>query len=369
MGTPIARIQNRNDRTELQFHGLASSTLATVESGVGVLEAGDPTPPGSGTINAAFTYSPWGEVIETAGAETGTHRRRLNDKYHDASSGLAYYGYRYYDQVAMNWTQADPLYRFAPDRAWTDPRRGLLYTFSMNNALRYLDPDGRETLPDGRTLTVGVIWEELDELPGSGIEAAASFAVDIAVDAVGGTLVDAARTAWGVGSALADGDYSRAATELATGVGATLVPGLNKKAADEVVDAVAGSGKTATKSTDLAGGIPDDAYVVRGGAATPDQIANGIGPHRDVAGLTGFSAQSKPGASVEELASTGGVGGGPFPHGKVSVTTVKELRCIGCDVVKSPGAGANHVTVTPGPATPAQISEKFTVQPNPARPQ
>ncbi len=104
-----------------------------------------------------------------------------------------------------------------------------------------------------------------------------------------------------------------------------------------------------------------------GGVATEKQIARGIGPHRDVPGLTGFSAQSRAGATVEELAARGGVGGGPFPHGQVSVTTAGKLRCIGCDVVPSPGAGANHVTVVPGRATPSEISDIFVPRPNPAR--
>jgi RHS repeat-associated protein len=119
---------------------------------------------------------------------------------------------------------------------------------------------------------------------------------------------------------------------------------------------------------DAATTLPDSAFVVRGGVATPEQIARGIGPHRDIPGLVGFSAQSRPGATVQELAAAGGVGGGPLPHGKISVTTVGELRCIGCNVVPSPGGGANHVTVAPGTASPAQISNQFRVHPNPARP-
>jgi Pretoxin HINT domain len=130
---------------------------------------------------------------------------------------------------------------------------------------------------------------------------------------------------------------------------------------------VGANGVLVHNTSPCVGGIPDDAYVVRGGIATPEQIAWGIGPHRDVPGLTGFSAQSRGSASVSDLAATGGVGGGAFPHGKVSVTTAGKLRCIGCDVVSSPGGGANHVTVTLGNATPSQISAQFTVQPNPAR--
>jgi hypothetical protein len=112
-------------------------------------------------------------------------------------------------------------------------------------------------------------------------------------------------------------------------------------AAAEVAESVAAEGALAEGAA--GSGLASDAFVVRGGVATPEQIARGIGPHRDVGGLTGFSAQSRGGASIEELASTGGVGGGPFPHGKISVTTVGDLRCIRCDVVPSPGGGTNHV--------------------------
>ena len=41
------------------------------------------------------------------------------------------------------WNSADPLYRFAPDLGQTDPQRMNLYTFSLNNPVRYYDPDGR----------------------------------------------------------------------------------------------------------------------------------------------------------------------------------------------------------------------------------
>ncbi|MBK8252951.1 MAG: RHS repeat-associated core domain-containing protein [Polyangiaceae bacterium] len=134
----------------------------------------------------------------------------------------------------------------------------------------------------------------------------------------------------------------------------------------------AGGGKGGSSPDTKAGNsaakaIGDDANVVRGGIATPDQIAKGTGPHRNVPDLSGFSAQSRNGATVTELAANGGVGGGPFPHGKVSVTTAGKLRGIGCEVVPSPGAGANHVTVVPGGASPAEISQQFVVISNPGK--
>jgi RHS repeat-associated protein len=149
LGTPVARV----DRTggagattlEYQFHGLASNTIAAVAH--------------DGTINASFSYAPFGEVIEAtdAGAPSAgvaAHVRRPNDKYEDDLSALAYYGARYYDKTLIGWTQADPLYLRVPDAAqMSTPRRANIYQFSLNNPLRYLDPDGLDPSskpPDSR---------------------------------------------------------------------------------------------------------------------------------------------------------------------------------------------------------------------------
>jgi RHS repeat-associated protein len=139
MGTPVARTDRDGSGTaklEFTFHGLGNSTLAAVDRDMGV-------------VNASFSYAPFGEIVEatdagsSAGAGVATHRRRMNDKYVDEVSDLAYYGARYYDNTLMLWTQPDPLFRFAPDAAWDRPRNTLLYTSDLNDPLRYIDPDGR----------------------------------------------------------------------------------------------------------------------------------------------------------------------------------------------------------------------------------
>ena len=137
MGTPVARIDRTADTTtavEFQFHGLASNTIAAVAE--------------NGTINASFSYAPFGEVLEAtnaggAGAGTAAHKRRSNDKFEDDIGGLTYYGARYYDKTLIGWSQGDPLYTRVPDAAQlSSPRRANIYGFSLNNSLRYLDPDG-----------------------------------------------------------------------------------------------------------------------------------------------------------------------------------------------------------------------------------
>ncbi|MBA3404805.1 MAG: hypothetical protein H0U13_09020 [Gemmatimonadaceae bacterium] len=136
-GTPIARVKRTAVLDfEVEYHsqGLAKHTLAAVSS--------------TGAVNAAFSYSPFGEVLETIdiGGTSGTadHRRRFNDKHDDELSELNYYGVRYYDKISLTWTQSDPLFRFSPEAAWVNPRLASLYTFAKNNSLRYIDPDGRE---------------------------------------------------------------------------------------------------------------------------------------------------------------------------------------------------------------------------------
>ncbi len=128
LGTPVARITDRSE-LELQYHGLANSTLVSAA----------PT----GDITSGFVYGPYGEVLESVGPAVADQHRRFNDKFQDDLTRLSYYGVRYYDNLLLGWTQADPMYRFVPDAAWDEPRRGLLYAFSGNNPLRYVDPDGR----------------------------------------------------------------------------------------------------------------------------------------------------------------------------------------------------------------------------------
>lgn len=136
LGTPIARVERISNKTtsvEYWFHGLAKNMIAAVAE--------------NGATVAGFSYAPFGEVIEATEGNGGSlsHLRRMNDKFVDAVSGLGYYGFRSYDKTLIGWTQSDPVYRFVPDAALGDPRRANLYQFSLNNPLRYLDPDGLDS--------------------------------------------------------------------------------------------------------------------------------------------------------------------------------------------------------------------------------
>jgi hypothetical protein len=108
-----------------------------------------------------------------------------------------------------------------------------------------------------------------------------------------------------------------------------------------------------------------DQYVVRGGLARPDNLIAGTTAHRMISELTGFSVQSAPGVSIDELARAG-----QFRNRWVGVTTLRTLRRHGFMIVfPTPGRGAYHATVrVPDPLPPdiaARLSALFVRYPNP----
>jgi hypothetical protein len=83
--------------------------------------------------------------------------------------------------------------------------------------------------------------------------------------------------------------------------------------------------------------ISDEAIVVRGGRNRPDDIRRGIGTHPS--GVTGISVECGEGVSVQKLSVL-------IPHGQVGVTTVREVREAGGDVIRTAGRSPYHATLT-----------------------
>jgi RHS repeat-associated protein len=130
------------NQVEYLFHGVLGSLLVATNA--------------SGEGTARYGYGAFGEVLYAEGANALEYDRRYNGKPHDEVSGLRYYGARYYDPLTLSWTQADPLYRFVPEAGLTEPRRMGLYTFCLNNPVRYVDPDGRTKRKEDRDRVGGV---------------------------------------------------------------------------------------------------------------------------------------------------------------------------------------------------------------------
>ncbi|MBL9026999.1 MAG: RHS repeat-associated core domain-containing protein, partial [Myxococcales bacterium] len=113
---------------ELAFQDPRSHTLAVVAE--------------NGALLAGFSYGPYGELLRQVGPGSDDYLRRFNGKEWDETSGLSYYGYRYYDERTLTWTQADPKYRWTPDLDRRHPHYAALYQFAAGNPVRNVDPNG-----------------------------------------------------------------------------------------------------------------------------------------------------------------------------------------------------------------------------------
>ncbi len=65
-------------------------------------------------------------------------RYKFTGKERDASTGLDYFGARYYDSWRGQWLQVDPMSVFHPE--WNS------YNYTYDNPIDYIDPAGKDTL-------------------------------------------------------------------------------------------------------------------------------------------------------------------------------------------------------------------------------
>ena len=84
-------------------------------------------------------YYPFGQQVNTV--VDAAHDRRFTGKERDAESGLDYFGARYYHSTAGRFLSVDPVLDSADP---TNPQSWNRYTYTFNNPLKYVDPDGRE---------------------------------------------------------------------------------------------------------------------------------------------------------------------------------------------------------------------------------
>jgi RHS repeat-associated protein len=105
----------------LQSDHLGSSTLVMTSSG---------------TLNTRQTYYPFGAPRTTDGSALPTDYTFTGQK-SDDSTGLMYYGARYYDTTLGRFTQPDTIVPSA-----TNPQGLNRYTYTLNNPVRLVDPSG-----------------------------------------------------------------------------------------------------------------------------------------------------------------------------------------------------------------------------------
>lgn len=81
-------------------------------------------------------------VSMIGGGTVTTRARWFTGKERDAETGLDYFGARYLSSAQGRFTSPDPT--FVTRQRVGDPQQWNLYSYTRNNPLMYVDPDGRE---------------------------------------------------------------------------------------------------------------------------------------------------------------------------------------------------------------------------------
>ena len=87
----------------------------------------------SGNVVASYEYDDFGRTISQSGPLADFFRHRFSTKYYDSSTGLYYYGRRFYYPILMRWLNRDPI---------EEEGGTLLYCFSVNNPIVAFDSLG-----------------------------------------------------------------------------------------------------------------------------------------------------------------------------------------------------------------------------------
>jgi RHS repeat-associated protein len=113
---------------------------------------------GSPSVKAYYKYDPFGQTLASGGSLVSANSMRFSSKPVMGSSGLYYYGYRFYDPSSQRWPNRDPL----------GEEGGLnLYAYVDNDPIDWIDPfglQGADSVSSSVGRSGGVAEEYLKEL-------------------------------------------------------------------------------------------------------------------------------------------------------------------------------------------------------------
>ena len=102
----------------------------------------------TGAIAAHYEYDPFGKTTVATGPKANDFAHRFSTKPLDATTGLYYYGYRFYDPNTGRWPSRDPIGEYGLPDDYEDyediefVQIGNLYAFGPNDPINGFDRDG-----------------------------------------------------------------------------------------------------------------------------------------------------------------------------------------------------------------------------------
>jgi RHS repeat-associated protein len=111
----------------------------------------------TGTIKAESDYYPWGGELQFVANDFNSYK--FTGKERDAESGLDDFGARFDSSSLSRFITVDS----GPFHL-TNPGSLNRYSYALNNPLRYLDPDGKESIDSTLLHHLAHYWEYRDEI-------------------------------------------------------------------------------------------------------------------------------------------------------------------------------------------------------------
>ncbi len=88
------------------------------------------------SVRSAYGYYSYGQISQSYNNSNPNDKYKFTGKERDTETNYDYFGARYYDSELGRWLQVDPLAAKYP--GWSP------YNYTLNNPLRFIDPNGKE---------------------------------------------------------------------------------------------------------------------------------------------------------------------------------------------------------------------------------
>lgn len=126
----------------------------------------------NGDKEQVLDYHPFGDIRVNEQASSFDEQRKFTGHEFDTDTGLTYMNARYYHSGIGRFMSQDPVSRDLPSELLNEPQELNTYSYTANNPIKYVDPDGKRLVISdsyGSNFTISV-YQLVNELhPGTGL--------------------------------------------------------------------------------------------------------------------------------------------------------------------------------------------------------